>query len=158
MELKAIPDYLSYYGVVASNGFRRATNLIYARTIRGSLLFVLAVYTASLIIGFQTASFNRDNKANNNKPSSIRFSFIQETGLYRMTRTEIENLIGQPTERFCKDEFLKRILVQYDLRHPSIDYGRDLHWDKWVDPDLQERWVAVLYAHDRAVDVRNHSP
>jgi hypothetical protein len=59
----------------------------------------------------------------------------QRTGL---TRLDVEERLGSPTER---DVALVERLT------PEERNDRGYSWDRWIDPDDEERWVAVLYKH-----------
>lgn len=60
------------------------------------------------------------------------------------TRSEVEALLGPPSDRYAWGSDIAEIEQQLDFA--ARDQPKVRVWDRWSDPKNEERWVAVLYA------------
>jgi hypothetical protein len=88
------------------------------------------------------------------EPPPLDFKLVKERFVKVRTLTrweDVELLLGPPTHRRQRGpEFWA---VERDIEHFRRPFGlpKDHFWDKWIDPDDDRRWVAVLYSGERRV-------
>lgn len=75
-----------------------------------------------------------------------RYSELRKLWWTSTKREEIHRLLGSPTQAICNEPELRAFEIEWER------YGRGLLaisdervWDKSVDPNDSNRWVAVLY-------------
>ncbi len=107
------------------------------------LLILAALVPAGVVLGI---SLRRDPSARPT-PQPLDFKLVEKRyGEVRpsVSRKEVEQWLGPPTERDVLAAELRQAEVQLDSGRfwgrPSVPV-----WDRWSDPNDKRRWVAVLY-------------
>ena len=62
------------------------------------------------------------------------------------SREEVEALLGPPTERGAHDPELEMAERKAEWSHRHLGIPRERSWERWIDTQDPQRWVAVLYA------------
>jgi hypothetical protein len=107
------------------------------------LLIVLALMPAAFVLAVGLI-----REVDSPPPQPLDFSVVAERSRFIgafVTRTEVEHLLGPPTERHVVSPELKEVELQME------NGGRNMMptervWDRWTDPKDNGRSVAVLYA------------
>lgn len=130
-------DPNSQSGVSEAEAPPRTRNIVFN-------LFLFASIVLLLLLLKQVQTGLRSPTA----PSPVDFSVIEErydkVPLW-VSQKKVEALLGPPTDRRAYEEEFSK-LEDFAIHSMRLRDSTERFWQKWVDPNNPERWVAIFYA------------
>lgn len=130
------------------------------RAPRPNLLINLALLTAILALLWWARELSSSIAGPPPVSPALEFDQVVERfGEVKLlqTRREVMGLLGRPSVQTRPEPELAKMAIRAEHANRHLGMPIERVWEMWIDPNDQDRWVAVLFA-DGEVYARGMSP
>jgi hypothetical protein len=145
MDLSSLPKYPAFRRLEPAGSGPQMRFRLSPRTSRILRDVALVMAITALLYGFRRAASTFQGPPSVSPRPPVAFERIQERyeKVKGLTRTEVEALLGPPSPQTWVPEFERdaEIVAARPHRYSKGPFV----WERWVDPNDEGRWVAVMF-------------